>query len=165
MADIRAVVAREIKEATPPFIFFLLLFHMIALTKAVTLEDYSFTALRAVGATVGALVVAKAILVVEMLSIAKIFVDKPAVQVLWKAFLYSVVVFVFRLIEEAIPLLLKQQGIVSVVETMLSEISWPLFGVLTLWVFLGLLLYCLAVELMNIAGPGKIRQSFFAGSR
>ena len=47
--------------------------HMIALTKAVIVNDYSITALRATVATVGALIVAKAILVVENLPIDRFF--------------------------------------------------------------------------------------------
>ena len=46
MKKIGAIVAREIREALPPFIFFLFLFHMIALTKAVSLGDYNITSLR-----------------------------------------------------------------------------------------------------------------------
>ena len=70
---IGAVVAKEIREGLPSFIFFLFMFHMIALTKAVSLGDYSITSLRATVATVGALIVAKAVLVVEALPIARLF--------------------------------------------------------------------------------------------
>jgi len=165
MSNIRLVLAREIREAMPPFIFFLLLFHLIALTKAISLSDYSFGALRAVGATVGALIVAKAILLVEVLPISKLFADKPTARILWKAFLYSIMVFVFSLVEEVIPLFMKHQGIVTVAETMYHEISWPLFGVLTVWIYLGLLLYCTITELVNIAGPEKVREIFLGVGR
>ena len=56
---IGTAVGKEIREAVPPTIFFLALFHLLGLTKAVALSDYSFTALRAAGATVGALIVAR----------------------------------------------------------------------------------------------------------
>jgi hypothetical protein len=36
-----AFVAREVREVMPATILFLVLFHMIALTKAVSLGDYS----------------------------------------------------------------------------------------------------------------------------
>ena len=39
MGRIGAIVAKEIREALPATIFFLFLFHMIGLTKAVALED------------------------------------------------------------------------------------------------------------------------------
>jgi len=61
MSKMGGIAVREIREALPVTVFFLILFHMIALTKAVALDEYSITALRATAATVGALIVAKAI--------------------------------------------------------------------------------------------------------
>lgn len=65
MSRIGAFVMKEIRGILPATILFLFLFHMIGLTKAVLLEDYSVNALRATTATIGALIVAKAILTVE----------------------------------------------------------------------------------------------------
>jgi hypothetical protein len=65
-----AFVAKEVREVLPATILFLGLFHMIALTKAVALSDFSRSALRATTATVGALIVAKAILLVEALPLS-----------------------------------------------------------------------------------------------
>ena len=53
MSKIGAIIAKEIREALPATIFFLFLFHLIALTKAVLLDDYSITSLRAAVATIG----------------------------------------------------------------------------------------------------------------
>jgi hypothetical protein len=78
-----AFVAKEVCEVLPATILFLCLFHMIALTKAVALGDYSRSALRATTATVGALIVAKAILVVEALPISRRFASNRAMHILW----------------------------------------------------------------------------------
>lgn len=161
MGKIGTVVVKEIREALPAMIFFLFLFHMIALTKAVSLDDYSITALRAVGATVAALVVAKAILVVEALPVSRLFLDRPAVQVLWKTILYSIVVLLFKTVEEAIPLLLKHESVMSAARAMYHEVSWPLFLVLALWIIGGLFFYCTVSELLRVAGPDRARELFF----
>ena len=158
---IGTVVAREIREAVPPTIFFLVLFHMLCLTKAVALSDYSFTALRAAGATVGALIVAKAILVVEALPLAKLFSRRRIVQVLWKTLLYSATVLLFRLAEDIIPLAWTHDGLAAGIRAMSGEIVWPLFIVLTLWVAGGLFLYCLAAELVSAIGPRRVRELLF----
>ncbi len=84
MNKIGAIVVREIREALPATIFFLFLFHLIGLTKAVSLNDYSITALRAAGATMAALIVAKAILLVEALPIAQLSSGRRISQVVWK---------------------------------------------------------------------------------
>ena len=158
---IGTVVAKEIREAVPPTIFFLVLFHMLGLTKAVALSDYSFTALRAAGATVGALIVAKAILVVEALPLAKLFSRRRIVQTLWKTLLYSAMVLLFRIAEDLIPLAWKHEGLVAGIKAMSSDIAWPLFAVMSLWVSGGLFLYCLAAELIGAMGPRQVRELFF----
>jgi len=161
---IGTAVAREIREAVPPTIFFLVLFHMLGLTKAVALSDYSFTALRAVGATVGALIVAKAILVVEALPLARRFSRRRIAQVVWKTLLYSAMALLFHLAEEVIPLAWKHGSLAAGIGAMSSEIVWPLFAVLSLWVVGGLFLYCLAAELVSAIGPHRVRELLFGVS-
>lgn len=158
MGKIGAFIAKEIREALPATLLFLFLFHMLALTKAVTLGDYSVVALRATNATVGALIVAKAILIIEALPIARIFARRPVIQVLWKTLLFGAMVLLFRFVEEIIPLASKHSGLVEATRVLLREISWPLFAVLALWVLGGLLLYCLASELVRAVGPEKVKE-------
>ena len=161
---IGAIAAKEIREALPAFIFFLFLFHMIALTKAVSLGDYSVTALRATAATVGALIVAKAILLVEVLPLARLSSGRRVVQILWKTLLFAAVVLLFRFVEEIIELSSKKGGIVAATKVLFDEISWPIFGVTTLWILGGLLLYCLASELILALGPEKVREVLFGAN-
>lgn len=158
---IRATLVKEIREALPAFIFFLFLFHMIALTKAVSIGDYSITALRATFSTVGALIVAKAVLLVEALPIAKVFSRRRVNQVLWKTLLFALVVLLFRFLEELIELSSKHGGVVAATKVLFNEISWPVFGVLTLWIVGGLLLYSLASELADEVGPEKVKEILF----
>lgn len=165
MKKIEAVVLKEIREALPATIFFLWLFHMIALTKAVSLGDYSFTALRATVATVGALIVAKAILVVEAMPISRIFSRQQLwYHVLWKTVLFNVVVLAFRFIEEIIPLVRKHESLSMGVAQLYQETVWPQFWVFQLWLFCALFLYCVAAEVVRDVGAGRIKAVLF-GSR
>jgi hypothetical protein len=161
-----AFVVREVREILPATILFLGLFHMIALTKAVALGDYSRSALRATTATVGALIVAKAILVVEALPISRRVSSKRAMHILWKTLLFGTVALLFRFLEELIELASKHGGVVAATQVMFREISWPLFWVLALWVLGGLLFYSLASELVRAVGAEKVKAIFFGtGSR
>ena len=162
MSKIMAVVVKEIREALPATLFFLCLFHMFALTKAVVLNDYSITALRAVGATVGALLVAKAVLVVEALPIARLFPGRRVGQLLWKTLLFGTVVLLFRVVEEIVPLTAKHGSVMLATQAMYREVSWPVFGVLALWILSGLLLYCLASELVRALGPDRVKDLLFS---
>jgi hypothetical protein len=161
-----AFVVREVREVLPATILFLGLFHMIALTKAVALGDYSRSALRATTATVGALIVAKAILVVEALPISRRFAHHRALHLLWKTLLFGAVALLFRFVEEIIELASKHGGVVAATKVLFHEISWPLFWVLALWVLGGLLFYALASELVRAVGSEKVKDIFFGtGSR
>jgi hypothetical protein len=163
MKRIGATMLREIREAVPATIFFLWLFHMIALTKAVTLGDYSITALRATVATVGALIVAKAILIVEALPISRIFSRQLWFHVLWKTLLFNVVVLIFRFIEEIIHLTRKHGDLSTAVAQLFREIAWPQFAVFQLWLFFGLFLYCVIAEIVRVVGVEKVK-AMFSGS-
>lgn len=165
MGKFGTLILKEIREALPAIVFFLVLFHLIGLTKALLLQDYSITALRTVGATIGALVVAKAILVVEALPVARVNSDKRMYQVLWKAFLYSVVVLLFRILEEAIPLFAKHDGVITAAKAMYDEVAWPLFWVVALWTTGGLVLYSLAAELVEALGAARIKEILFGKRR
>ena len=157
MKRIGATLRREIREILPATIFFLWLFHMVALTKAVSMGDYSFTALRATVATVGALIVAKAILVVEALPISGIFKRQLWFHVLWKTLLFNVVVLIFRFIEELIPLVRKHEGLLTATAKLYSETVWAQFWVLQLWLFFSLFLYCVIAEIVRMLGAERIK--------
>ena len=161
MGKVGKVLIREIREAIPPMLFFVFLFHLIALTKAVVQDTYSFTAFREVSASIGALVVAKAILIVEALPMSRKFSGRLAVKVLWKTVLYSIMILFIRLLEDYIPLISKHGGLVSAAKALYSETSWPLFIIVELWIFAGLLLYCTISELVRLAGPDRVKEVFF----
>lgn len=162
MSGVWAIVAREIREAMPAMIFFLLLFHLIGLTKAVVLDDFSLTALRAAGTTMGALIVAKAILLVEALPIARRSSNSLIVQILWKTLLFGLMALLFRFLEELIPFVSKHGGLVNGTKAMLGEVSWPLFAVLALWILGSLFLYALASELIRAVGADKVKAALFS---
>jgi hypothetical protein len=165
MGKIVTFVGKEILEALPATLFFLILFHLVALTKAVVLDDYSITALRAVGATVGALIVAKAILVVNALPITKIQTDKRIIQVLWSTFLYGIVVLFVKVVEEAIPLISKHGSVITGLKALFNDVNWPLFWVIALWTVGGLMLFSLATELASAVGAARIKAIFFGGKQ
>jgi hypothetical protein len=165
MRKIGTILAREIKEAVPPTIFFLWLFHLIALTRAVLLDDYSASALRATVATVGALIVAKAILLVEALPIARLFQSRLILNALWKTLLFGTVAMLFRFVEELIPLIRHADSVVAALDALDEEIVWPQFWVFQLWLFSALLFYCLASELVRMVGAAKVGEMVFGSGR
>jgi hypothetical protein len=157
--SVAAFIGREVREAIPPTLLFLFVFHMIALTQAAARGEFGIGALRATTATLGALVIAKAILVVEALPIARRFAGRRTRRILWKTLLFGVMALLFRFLEELIHLAAKPGGLAPALQSTLHEISWPLFWVLALWTLGALLLYSLLSELARAVGPEKAREA------
>lgn len=156
------IVGKEIREAIPPTIFFLVVFHLIAATKALILQEYSITAASSAFATIAALFVAKAILIGEKLHFTNLFSEKPLFySILWKALIYGTLASLLRIVEEIIPLISKYHSLAGAGEHLLSEISWPHFWGLQIWLYVSLLLYCLASELVRVMGAQKMKALLF----
>jgi hypothetical protein len=152
-----AVVANEIREALPAMLFFLIAFHMIAITKTVILDDYKISGASATIATVAALIVAKAILIVEKLPVARLFTTRMLYNILWKTLLFGAVTLLFRFLEEFISLIAKHEGSGMAIRQLFGEISWPHFWMIQMWLFSLLFLYCLASELVRAIGAAKVK--------
>lgn len=163
MKKLGEIIVRELREGLPSALLFLCLFHMISVTKAVSLGDYSIDVLRATTATISALLVAKSILVVEVLPVSKLCEGRGLINILWKTALFGLVVLMFRFIEELIHSLREHDSLGTAVTAMIQGISWPVFWVETLWITGGLLLYALLTELTNALGPDKARKLLLHG--
>jgi hypothetical protein len=117
--------------------------------------------LRATVATVGALIVAKAILIVEALPISRVFSRGLWFRVVWKTLLFNVVVLIFQFIEEIIHLIRKHGDLSTAVAQLFREIVWPQFAVFQLWLFCGLFLYCVAAEIVRMVGAERVKAMLF----
>lgn len=164
MKKIVAFIGHEIHEALPAFIFFFLTFQLGRITRALVLEEVHVTVATTAAAAVGALIVAKAVLVADALPFTNIFSRRPLVySIVWKALIYGLITFAFRYLEELIPLARKYGGVVSGHERLLEEVSWPHFWAVQIWVAFALLLYCTSAELVRLLGKERFRAMMFGG--
>src|SRR5262245_43429045 len=99
-----AWLLKEFFEVLPPAIFFLIGFHLLAITRSLMLREYGLHVAAAAGATVGALLVAKVVLIADAFPFVNRFPERPLMyNVLWKTGIYvSASVFVHYL-EHLIP--------------------------------------------------------------
>ena len=161
MMSIVRVIKHELKEAIVPMVFFFAVFHIMAAMKMLMLEEYNVTPTGVAVGTVLAFTMAKAVLIVDKLRFTNLFAGKPIIiSVLWKTVIYSVFCFVFRFIEELIPLVSKHNGFGTAVERVFSEISWPHFWALQIWLVIALILYSSIGELDKYLGTGTIKKAF-----
>ena len=137
MSRIAAFVAHELREALVPFVFFAVLFGLGRVTKALTLEEYQLTVGGTAVAIIGALIVAKAILVAEALPFTRRYAGRPLVYgILWKVAIYWFITAAFRYLEELVPLA-RKYGLAA--------------------------LYCTIAELVRAIGAEKVKALLFGG--
>jgi hypothetical protein len=156
------VITAELRAAILPIIFFLVVFHLVDITKTLILEAYRITPTSAVFATIGALIIAKAVLIADKLPFISLFATKPLMfTVLWKTLNYSILFLVFRCIEEIIPLVSKYGSLGGASEHLIDEVSWPHFWAIQIWLIVSLLLYTLISEFVGLFGAEKFKKALF----
>jgi hypothetical protein len=157
MRPISEIIKHELRELTPVVIYFFIALNILALTRTLILRQYGIAVTTFFNATIGALVVAKVVLVVGVLPFMEPFPKIPIIyNVLWKTLLYMLGALIFQVLEDAIPLLLKGQSLAPA----LDQIWMPHFLVTQLWLILLFLIFCTFRELFEVIGVGKTREIF-----
>jgi hypothetical protein len=158
MRTIGETIKHEIRELIPVVIYFFIMFNAIGATKVLMLREYGITASTFVSATIGALLVAKVVLIVGILPFMEPFPKIPIMyNVLWKTLMYSLAAFIIQLIEEVIRSLLKHGSLAPAWDKVLS----PHFWVIQIWLVLLLLVFCTFRELIHVLGPKKAKEIFW----
>lgn len=166
MHKVFALLLHELRQAALPAAFFFVAFLIGAITKALVLESYGLTPTGVVVAVVGALIVAKAVLIADHLPLMHRFDRRPLIlSVLWKAAIYWILCLAFRFVEELMPLWSKHGGLGAAIRHMDDEISWPLVVAVQLWLVVALLLYSALVELDRHFGRGSLRRAMLSPAR
>jgi hypothetical protein len=158
-------VKHEVLELIPPAVFFFIAFQVIAFTRALMLEQYGIKVTTFVAATIGALVVAKVILIADMLPFINRYPGKPLIyNVVWKTAIYFVVSLLVRYVEHIIPFVRKQGSLIAANRQLMDEVIWPHFWAIQIWLLLLLLVYCSFRELVRALGRDRVLQMFFGHS-
>lgn len=156
------VVAKEIRELIPPALFFLVVFHMLAMTQAVARGEHGVTLLRSLAATIGALTVAKSILLVDALPLGRRFNDRPlADNILWKTLLFGVLAVLFHILEEVLPEARKLGGVGAAARHALEETSPARILVIQMWLWSAVLLYAAVAEVVRRFGWLQVKDVLF----
>ena len=161
---IGAKLLEEFRQVIPPTIFFFVGFNLILFTKRLILADYLIQFGGFFVATTAALIVGKVVLVADKMPLLRRFDYAPlAYPVLFKTIVYTLLVFVARLIEAFIHYLIEG-GVVGggrFVEHVLGNFSWSRFIATQLWVFVLFLVYVTASEFNALVGDGELFKIFF----
>ena len=93
----------ELRELIALSLYLAFFFCALATYRMLLLREFDVKSLTFAFALINALVVAKVIMIGELANVGKRYEDKPLLlSILWKAFLFSLLVLVFHFVEEVI---------------------------------------------------------------
>jgi len=161
-------VKHEIREVIPPAIFFFVAFQTISFTRALMLKEYGISVSSFAAATVAALVVAKVILLLDLLPAINRYPEKPLIyNVAWKTLLYVLAALFVRYLEHLFDFYRQQGSLVAAHRQLMAELVWPHFWAVQIWLLVLLFVYCALRELIRSLGRERVIEMFFGtrGSR
>jgi len=157
---------QEFLGVIPTAVFFFIAFQLLAFTRDLIVQEYDVEISTFLAATVGALIVAKIVMVVDLLPFVNRFPDKPLIyNIVWKTSIYLVAAFLFRYIEYLVPFVLDYGDIAEANRHLLDEAVWPHFFIVQIWLFVLFFLYCVVTELVRVLGHDRVRSMFLGADR
>lgn len=157
MSRLKQTLKKELRELVPVTLFFFLAFQLLALTQALILRQYGIRLGVFVAATIGALVVAKVVLITDHFAFVNRFPRKPLIyNVAWKAAVYFFASLAVRYIEHLIHFWRKAGSVMEANRRLFDEIVWPHFWLVQLWLLILLITYCACRELVRSLGRDRI---------
>lgn len=153
---------REFLELLAPSVFFFVVFLIVAIIRALMVEQYGIPPRSFAIVVIGALVVGKSILIADALPFARYFREPRLIyNVLWRCFLYTLIILLFQILEELIPLASKYGSFATATEHLLDEIRWHRFWATHLIVIAFLAAYLAIATLVGEIGGRECLAIFF----
>jgi hypothetical protein len=101
-------------------------------------------------------------LIADMIPTVNRYPNEPlAYNVVWKTLLYLLIASVIHYLERLIDFSRQAGGIAAGNAKLLAEIVWPHFWAIQIILFLLILVYCTAHELVRVIGTEKMLRLFF----
>ena len=156
-------VLKELREVLPPTVFLAIGFNFVEVTTQLVLDDYSVRFANFMVATVAALVVGKAVLVANLLPFLRRFDTAPLIRpILFKTAVYTLVVFLVRILERLLEYVAAGGTIGSLPEYVTTHFTWHRLVAVQLWIMVLFLMYTSVSELDARLGHGELLKILFA---
>jgi len=152
----------ELAELLPPAIYFFLVLHLVAFIQALMNRHTGIELPTSVQITVAALVLAKSVLIANLLPFINRYPTEPLIwNTGWKATIYFFVALVIHYLERLVEFWRKSTDFVAANRAMLAEIDWGHFWAIQLLLALLITVYCMMSELIRVIGRDRMKAIFF----
>ncbi len=162
MSKLSEKLKEEFAALLPPAIFFFIALHLVAFVRVLMLKGTGVAVGTSLSVTLAALIIAKAVLVADLLPFINRYPHKPLVyNVAWKTAIYFLVAALVHYLERLVDYWREGGGLVAGNEKLLSGIVWPHFWAIQIFLLVVLLMYCTMRELVRVIGKKRVQQIFF----
>jgi hypothetical protein len=153
---------KEIKDMVVLFLYFAFYFGVFIVFKKLILAHYHISFYGFGAAMVGALIAAKAVLVIESSPLSGPFrASKPYLKVLYDTFVFTALALIFLYLEKSLELLHKEGTFRLAFLTARKEDDFPDFCAVVGWGGLSFLGYSVFAAINRHLGSGKLLGFFF----
>jgi hypothetical protein len=162
MHKILEKLKEEFFAILPPTIFFFVALHIVTVIRVLMAKGSHFVPLSTMSIGIASLILGKAVLIADMLPPINRYPNKPlAYNVAWKTAIYLVMAGIIHYLERLIDFSRQAGGFVAGNEKLFAEIAWPHFWAVQILLFVLILVYCTAHELVRVIGKEKMLRLFF----
>jgi hypothetical protein len=152
----------QVKHALPPTIFFFVGFNLILWTKRLILQEHGIEFSGFFTALVAALLIGKAVLVIDNLPFMRRFDGAPLIQpILFKSAVYWLCVLIVRLAEEFVDFVAAGGAVVEFGDHFAGQFPLARFLSIQIWLMVLFLVYVTIHELNGLFGDGELYRLFF----
>ena len=146
----------------PPTIFFFVALHIVTFIRVLIAKGSHFEPLSTMSIAIASLILGKAVLIADMLPPINRYPNKPlAYNIAWKTVIYLLMATAIHYVERLIDVSREAGGIVAGSEKQLAEMVWPHFWAVQIILFVLILVYCTARELVRVIGKERMLRLFF----
>lgn len=166
MSKLASKIKEEVHALLPPALFFLVTLHLVAFERVLMLKGTDITVTTSLSATLAALILAKAVLIADMLPFINLYPHKPLIyNVVWKTIIYVFIAMLIHYLERLSHYWHEAGSFVAGNEKLLAEMVWTHFWAIQLFLVVIILMYCTMRELVRVIGGEHMRRLFFCPPR
>lgn len=162
MLNVLRWLKKEIIHSLPAVIFFIITFNLISATENLMLRPEGIVFASFITATIAALVVGKAMILIDALPILNAFPHKPLTyNILWKTFVYSSFSLLFRILDRFIKFSFHSESFYLVHQKLSHLLTSPRFWAIQIWLILLFFIYVIFSEFTQVLGKDRVKQILF----